>query len=195
MGKRKLDSILVVDVESTCWEGPPPAGEDNEIIEIGTCLLDVATGERKGRESIIVRPERSRVSGYCTKLTTLTQAQVDQGMSFTEACNLLKEKFGSDQRLWASYGDYDRQMFDRQCHERGVLYPFGKGHLNVKSLFAVTCSLSREIGLSRALKHLGLDLEGTHHRGGDDAWNVAAILSKLLLAARTGLPRKRSMAK
>jgi len=190
MHKRKLDSILVVDVESTCWEGPPPTGEDNEIIEIGLCLLDVATGERKDRDSILVRPERSRVSEYCTKLTTLTQAQVDQGISFAGACNLLKEKYGSDQRLWASYGDYDRQMFDRQCHERGVPYPFGKGHLNVKSLFAITCGLPHEMGLSRALKYLGLELEGAHHRGGDDAWNVAAILSKILLAARAGLPAK-----
>ena len=177
-------------MESTCWEGEPPTGEDNEIIEIGLCLLDVATGQRKNRDSILVRPERGRVSAYCTKITTLTQAQVDQGMFFGEACGLLKEKYGSDQRLWASYGDYDRQMFDRQCRERGVPYPFGKGHLNVKSLFAVTCGLSREIGLSRALKYLGLNLEGTHHRGGDDAWNVAAILSKLLLAARAGLPVK-----
>jgi len=31
---------------------------------------------------------------------------------------------------------------------------------------------------------LGLPLEGTHHRGGDDAWNIAAILSALLLAMR-----------
>jgi len=132
MRRRKLDSILVVDVESTCWEGQPPclcrppvpcsarlratrgqarrtgvpvhlngpararavharaggqhgrqaAGEDNEIIEIGLCVLDIAclcrvrhgrqaTGERKDRDSILVRPERSRVSEYCTKLTTL----------------------------------------------------------------------------------------------------------------------------
>jgi inhibitor of KinA sporulation pathway (predicted exonuclease) len=28
-----------------------------------------------------------------------------------------------------------------------------------------------------ALRHLGLPLEGTHHRGGDDAWNIAAILA------------------
>jgi len=190
MRRKKLDSILVVDVESTCWEGPPPTGEDNEIIEIGLCVLDVATGERKGRDSILVRPERSRVSEYCTKLTTLTQAQVDAGVSFAEACNLLKEKYGSDQRLWASYGDYDRQMFDRQCRERGVPYAFGKGHVNIKSLFAVTCGLPREMGLSRALKYLGLELEGTHHRGSDDAWNVAAILGRLLLAARAGLPAK-----
>ena len=29
--------------------------------------------------------------------------------------------------------------------------------------------------MSEALKRMGLPLEGTHHRGGDDAWNIAAI--------------------
>ncbi len=35
-----------------------------------------------------------------------------------------------------------------------------------------------------ALEILKLPLEGTHHRGGDDAWNIAAILSRLVLQRR-----------
>jgi hypothetical protein len=27
-------------------------------------------------------------------------------------------------------------------------------------------------------------MEGTHHRGGDDAWNIAALLGRLLAASR-----------
>ena len=38
--------------------------------------------------------------------------------------------------------------------------------------------------IKRALELLNLPLEGTHHRGGDDAWNIAAILSRLLLQTR-----------
>ena len=34
---RKLDQILVVDVESNCWDGPPPDGQESEMIEIGVC--------------------------------------------------------------------------------------------------------------------------------------------------------------
>lgn len=40
---RKLDRILVVDIEATCWEGNPPPGQTSEIIEIGLCVLDVPT--------------------------------------------------------------------------------------------------------------------------------------------------------
>ncbi len=38
----KLDQIFVVDVESTCWDGPPPDGRESEIIEIGWCFVDDA---------------------------------------------------------------------------------------------------------------------------------------------------------
>ncbi|MGK4004368.1 3'-5' exonuclease [Sorangium sp. So ce1036] len=181
---KRLDLILVVDVESTCWEGDPPRDQENEIIEIGVCTLEVASGRRRDRRSILVRPERSVVSPFCTSLTTLTQEQVDAGVSFKEACAVLRGELKAQDRLWASYGDYDRRMFERQCEARGVPFPFGPSHLNVKSLFAVTYALSREIGMAEALERVGLPLVGTHHRGDDDAYNIAGLLAHLLLAAR-----------
>jgi len=104
---RKLDRILVVDVESTCWEGNPPPGQMSEIIEIGLCVVDVAALERVERRSILVRPACSMVSAYCTQLTTLTQADVDAGIPLAEACRALTEEYQSGQRLFASFGDYD----------------------------------------------------------------------------------------
>ncbi|WP_437683659.1 exonuclease domain-containing protein [Sorangium sp. So ce131] len=181
---KRLDLILVVDVEATCWEGAPPRGEENEIIEIGVCMLEVSSGQRRDRRSILVRPERSRVSPFCTALTTLTQQDVDAGVSFREACVVLRDELKAQDRLWASYGDYDRRMFERQCQARGVPFPFGPSHLNVKTLFAVTHALSREEGMAEALERAGLPLKGTHHRGGDDAYNIAGLLAHLLLAAR-----------
>lgn len=181
---RKLDQIIVVDIEATCWEGKLPAGEENEIIEIGICTLDIASGKRLEKESILVKPERSRVSPFCTQLTTLTQEQVDQGISFVEACAILKEKYLSKERVWASYGDYDRNQFEKQCQARFIDYPFGSRHINVKTLVAVMYGLPREVGMAGALEVLNLPLDGTHHRGVDDAWNIAGILSKLLLQNR-----------
>lgn len=177
---RLLDQVLVIDIEATCWDGPAPEGEENEIIEVGVATLDLASLERGEKESLIVRPERSRVSRFCTELTTLTQEQVDEGMPFADACDALKTRFRSRQRTWASFGDYDRRQFERQCASTGVAYPFGATHLNVKNLLALARGLGYEVGLARALKLLGLPLEGTHHRGHDDAWNVAAVLAGLL---------------
>ena len=177
---RKLDQVVVIDVESTCWEGAPPDGEESEIIEIGVCALDVASGRRVDREDILVRPTRSRVGPFCTSLTTLTQEQVYSGVPFAEACAHLQRAYGTRDRVWASYGDYDRRQFERQCAAFGVPYPFGPGHLNVKTLFALVHALTREVGMDGALELLGLPLEGTHHRARDDACNIAGILSTLL---------------
>lgn len=177
---RQLDKIVVVDVEATCWEGTPPTGQTNDIIEIGVCLLDVHTFEREKKTSIIVRPTRSKVSPFCTRLTTLTQADVDQGVSFEEACRRLVREFVTPNRTWASYGDYDRGAFERQCRDTSIKYPFGKTHLNVKNLFAIRKKLKREVGMDEALSILNLPLDGTHHRGGDDAWNIASILKRVL---------------
>ena len=181
---KKLDQIVVIDVESTCWEGAPPDGEESEIIEIGVYMLDVASGERAGQEDILVRSTHSRVSAFCTGLTTLTQEQVDAGVPFAEACARLQRQYGTKDRVWASYGDYDRRQFERQCAVFGVPYPFGPGHLNVKTLFALVRALPREVGMDEALRMLAVPLEGTHHRAHDDARNIARILSKLLVTAR-----------
>ncbi len=182
---KKLDQIIVVDVESTCWQGAPPAGQESEIIEIGICILDVASGERLEKRSILVKPERSKVSDFCTQLTTLTQEEVDKGLDFPNACSILRNKYSAKDRVWASYGDYDRRQFEKQCQARKLIYPFGFSHINVKNLFAMIHAFSEEVSMDTALELLGLPLEGTHHRGADDAWNIAGILSELLLKRRS----------
>jgi inhibitor of KinA sporulation pathway (predicted exonuclease) len=184
--RRLLDQILVIDVESTCWLGDPPEGQLSEIIEIGLCVLDVATLERLENPSIIVRPWHSTVSEYCTALTTLTQADVEAGIPLVEACQLLRDRYRSSQRVWASFGDYDRWQFERCCRRLDLEYPFGPRHINVKSLLALVRALPREVSLDAAMQMLGWPLEGTHHRGGDDAWNIARMLGHVLLTARRG---------
>lgn len=180
----QLDTIVVIDIEATCWKGKPPPSQENEIIEIGICPLDIVSSQPLEKESILVKPERSQVSKFCTQLTTLTQEQVDQGISFYQACMLLQKKYDTHQKVWASYGDYDRNQFEKQCQSRGIRYPFGKRHINVKTLLGVIQGLPKEVGMAKALELLNLPLEGTHHRGDDDAWNIARILSVLLWNAR-----------
>jgi inhibitor of KinA sporulation pathway (predicted exonuclease) len=178
---RVLDKILVIDVEATCWETDPPVGQTSEIIEIGLCVLEVASGERSTPRAIMVKPERSTLSAYCTELTTITPEMLADGLSFAEACTLLREEYRSYQRTWASYGDYDRVQFCKQCEHWGIPYPFGRSHINVKNLLALQLGLKKEVDLQKAASLLGLPFEGTIHRGVDDAWNIAAVLERVLL--------------
>lgn len=187
---KRNDLVLVVDVEATCWEGAAPPGQESEIIEIGLCTLDVGTCERRDRARWLVRPERSEVSPFCLQLTGLTEDDLRQGVSFADACAALRDGFLSHQRVWASFGEYDRMKFESQCGARGIAYPFGSRHLNVKALLALAYGLPQEVGMSRALEMMNLPLEGVHHRGEDDAWNIAGILARLLLPIRDGPPNE-----
>jgi inhibitor of KinA sporulation pathway (predicted exonuclease) len=169
--------VLVIDVESTCWELPEVRGPDeiSEIIEIGIAVIDIKKLQIVQNDSIIIQPQSSRVSKFCTKLTTLTQEIVDQGMTFQAAMAILRKNYDSEDRTFVSWGDYDRKMFERNCQHYGVKYPFGPRHLNLKNSFAVLHGLDREPGMDTALDFLGLKLDGTHHRGVDDARNIGNI--------------------
>lgn len=176
----KPEHLIIVDIESTCWEKKAPPGQQSEIIEIGVCLLALDSGEISAKRSLLVRPVRSKVSEFCTKLTTLTQAQVDEGISFTEACQILRRDYDSPHRAWASWGDYDRRMFEQQCPSFGVDYPFSQRHTNLKKRFAALYHHTKPVGMTSALKLLDLLLHGTHHRGDDDAYNIARITAVML---------------
>ena len=175
--------LIVVDVEATCWEGQPPPGETGEIVEIGLTVVDLAARRRVSRHRMLVRPARSQVSGFCTELTGLTQAEVAGGVSFAEACQILVEEYDARGRPWASWGDYDRRQFERQCRAAAVPYPFGRpaeaGHTNAKAVFTKAYGLRKRPGMDGALRIAGLPLEGRHHSGGDDAWNIAALVLDL----------------
>jgi inhibitor of KinA sporulation pathway (predicted exonuclease) len=177
----RFDRYLnVVDVEATCWEGQPPAGQANEIIEIGLCVVDLDERRRVDQDRIMVRPSRSEVSAFCTELTGITPEEAAAGSSFAEACALLERRHHSRSRPWASWGDYDRRQFERQCAATNVPYPFGSRHTNAKADYSRIHGLKRKLGMAGALEHAALPLEGRHHRGVDDAWNIAALILTML---------------
>lgn len=190
MGKRMNREVLVIDVESTCWELPEiqPTDAISEVIEIGIALVDMDTYKMTANDCILIRPQRSKLSNFCTKLTTLTQGQVDTGCTFQEAMETMRKKYDAPNRTFVSWGDYDRKMFERNCQDYGVKYPFGPRHMNLKNSFAILHGLDREVGLDSALGKLGMPLEGTHHRGIDDARNIGNILIHTLRKFRNGRP-------
>jgi inhibitor of KinA sporulation pathway (predicted exonuclease) len=179
--KQLRDAVLVIDLEATCWKGQPPEGMYNEIIEIGIAVVDFKTKEVIESESIIVKPKFSEISYFCTELTTITPELIEeQGILFEEACKILKDKFKSQKRLFLSWGKYDYNQIQADCKLHGLDFPMGREHYNLKPLFSLKHGLSHDLGVDTALEHLGLEFEGTHHRGVDDAKNIARILKTML---------------
>jgi len=174
----QLDKLLVIDLECTCWEHEQPGNDERQdIIEIGICLFDLQLGRIEDADGLIVRPTRSTVSPFCERLTKISQAMVDLGLDFEQALAVLRERFLSPQRPWASWGNFDRHILQGQCRDFGFDYPMSPDHFNLKTLYALRHGLPKAIGLYPAVKRSGLVWEGQHHRGIDDARNTARLLA------------------
>lgn len=188
-----LKTGFVVDIEATCWKTRAEQGtQPNEIIEIGVAELEYATGKVVKRASIPVKPRFTKVTEFCTELTGWTQAEVDKGLDIVEAFEEFKKIFEpTPMHVWWSCGNYDRVKLSSRSGPAGVglLYgieaknnPFDtmQQHLNVKTLFAIKKKLSREPGMARMIDMIGEKLEGRHHNGADDAFNIAKIVHWVL---------------
>lgn len=180
--KQNRDIALVIDFEATCWRGHPPTGMYNEIIEIGISGIDYKTKEIRFKDTIIVKPKYSEISKFCTELTSIDQKLIDkEGVSFERACQILRDKFKSRDRIWLSWGDYDKNQIQRDCDLKKVENPFGRVHFNLKPLFSFAFGIKKDLGVAGALEYLGMDFEGNAHRAIDDAYNTAKILQKTFI--------------
>lgn len=169
--------INIIDLEATCWNGKIPAGQVSEIIEIGICQLHTETGAISKNQGILIKPQRSEVSAFCTELTTITQELLDEkGISLAKAFEILRTEYQGHQCTWASYGQYDLNMIRKQSKYKDIAYPLSQDHINVKELFSQVKGIQKKVGMKGALDILHIPLEGTHHRGIDDAKNIAKII-------------------
>ena len=178
----RTEFVNVIDLESTCWRRPKDRPDDQrqEIIEIGICKVNIPDREIVDKEAIFVEPAQSEVSEFCTELTSITPEMVEDGCTLSEALDVLREEYDSNNRIWASWGDWDRKMLQRDCRAKELRYPFADTHLNVKALYSLHNGLTTQRGLGKACRLEGLEFEGTHHRGVDDAYMISQLLLRML---------------
>lgn len=83
------DCLLVVDLECTCSDESTPVAEQitpetMEIIEVGAVIANLR-GEVLDRFGRFVRPtERPALTEFCSKLTSIQQADVDISRSLRD---------------------------------------------------------------------------------------------------------------
>ena len=166
-------ALVVVDLEATCWKDASPNA--SEIIEIGAVRVTPA-GALADRLQTFVRPVEAPVlSAFCTQLTHIQQADVDAAPGFAEALAAFADwADAAGPYLLASWGEYDKNQLRRDCRRHGITYPFGR-HVNLKKVYAQHVGQAPS-GMAQALAQAGLPLIGAHHRGLDDAVNIARIL-------------------
>lgn len=169
--------FLVIDLEATCDDQGAVPKHEMEIIEIGAVLADAETLNPCEEFQTFVRPVRHpTLTDFCCGLTHITQAMVDAAPRFPEAITALREFIDSRAIVFGSWGAYDRRQFQQDAEFHGVKLPLGPRHINLKQEFSRRRGTTKRFGMAGALRTAGFPLEGTHHRGIDDARNIARLL-------------------
>ncbi|MFK7905879.1 MAG: exonuclease domain-containing protein [Chitinophagales bacterium] len=176
-----MKRYIVLDLEATCWkerQGKPA----NEIIEIGALMVN-EEGEILSEFCRFVKPLKSPIlSDFCKELTSITQSQVDGAVHFPEVLNEFQEwiGIGVHEYVLCSWGFYDANQFRMDCRLWNLDLKWIEPHISIKHQYTGVKGLSRNMGMKRALALENIPLDGTHHRGIDDARNIAKIFVRYL---------------
>jgi len=151
-----FSTLLVLDCKTTIWENAKdqPAGQTNEIICVDVALVDTNKNEIVEHEIIYVKPKKSRVSLYCERLFGIPQYKLDaNGISFDEAYRKLRVHYMSRDRLWASWGKYEKYTLDKQCKSLELDPLFTSTHLDIQHLYSLMMGAPADvITLGEAIK-------------------------------------------
>lgn len=174
--------FLVIDLEATCCDKQSIPRHEMEMIEINAVMVEAQELKIVDEFSTFVRPVRNPVlTPFCTKLTSITQLDVDAAPFYKEAIQVFKDWLSQyESYLFCSWGDYDKHQFEHDCQLHKVAYPMDSAHLNIKVMFTESQGMVHNKGLAKALKITGLEPQGTHHRGIDDARNTARLMPFVL---------------
>lgn len=174
---------LVVDLEATCSDDGSVTAENMEIIEIGACWAS-SSGEVLHRFQHFVRPLVNPVlTPFCIALTGISQNDVDGAPLFAAAAeklNCFVEEHRASHSVWMSWGAYDLKQLIKDSSLHQVECPISLPHQNAKKAFAKIQKIGKEVGMSKACDLVGRPLFGQHHRGLDDAINIAGLLPWIL---------------
>jgi inhibitor of KinA sporulation pathway (predicted exonuclease) len=187
--KQKHNRLLVFDLELTCWEKEvinedgsksldksPPEGMENEIIQFGYVIIDMHKREIVEKDSWLVKPTKSEISEFCTKLTGISQEMIEKnGITFEKLRKILSKK-GWKYIPCTSWGYGDIIQFREHCEKRNLESPLSRSFYCCKTLFGTWTGRSKGWGVKRALERLGLEFEGEQHDAMWDAYNTARIL-------------------
>jgi len=179
---------LIVDFEATCWDRNTDEGRvksnrnENEIIEIG---YSIVTDDYRIilSQGLFVKPQLNpMLSDFCRRLTGIEQFTIDIAKDFRTVIDIWRENVylitekSLSNFIFCSWGFYDHRQLAKDCKRYDIEVPF-KISRSLKHEFAERHKI-KPIGMDKALTMLDIPLEGRHHRGVDDAYNIAKIFVK-----------------
>jgi len=167
-------NYIIVDLEATCDN--KITNMVHEIIEIGAVKIN-ENGELIETYDEFVKPAINPVmSEFCRNLTGIEQFRIDKADTFPKVIEKFKKWLNEDYFL-CSWGHYDKKQFINDCKLHEIDSEWAEKHISIKHEYA-KINKCKPCGMSKALEREHITLTGTHHRGIDDAKNIAKIFIK-----------------
>lgn len=187
-------NYIVFDLEATCWDKKDPEAKHkkNEIIEIGAVMLNEKLQVVSKFESFVKPKVFPILSDFCKDLTKINQEDIDEAQTFPEVIKEFKSWIGFNYVL-CSWGHYDKNQLIKDCVLHGLDYDWADRHISIKHQFMEMDVFKKSkvyenqikkrgrasAGMMTALNILKIDHKGIHHRGIDDAENIANIFTTI----------------
>lgn len=179
-------NYIIFDLEATCEKNNREY--QNETIEIGSVKLNSKLDIVDTFVSFVKPVVNPILTDFCKELTTIKQSDVDNAPKFPNAIQSFQDWIGlKDEYLLVSWGKYDKNQLrsDSTLHHLDSKWVTER-HVSFKHLHGehILSKLPKDnplrnrtngIGMEKALKLAKLPLLGTHHRGIDDAHNIAQL--------------------
>lgn len=178
----KMDRIAIIDLECTCDDtGEIIPRHEMEIIEIGCVIADIK-GNTYNEFNCFVKPViHPTLTSFCTQLTSISQDQVNNGLSFEKALTGLDDfLFNENINMWGSWGGFDANQIRKDIRNnriRETSFPFLRlPHTNLSAEYVIQNKLKKKVGVRKALSQNKMNFIGVPHRGIDDVRNIARLL-------------------
>ena len=170
--------LLTLDLEMN-----KNAKGETKIIQIGYVICDTRKDEPIAIASLLINPQEP-IDPFIVELTGITDELASSGMTLLEAYNLMVadiKKYGAS-TLPAQWGIGDTNLLREQLGLKWDEYVFKHRAIDVKSVFQAYAAFNggrTKVGLSSAMKVLGLTFQGRAHSADADAFNTYLTLKEL----------------
>lgn len=180
-------NVMALDLELN-----QPSGA---IIQVGITIGNVYTGEiLEKRGWITYVPENlDPINPFITKLTTITQEQVNNGVLLLQAYKEMTELYKKHNCTlnFVTWGGGDHRELKKQLYEQkeavcpndALPWEYGHREFDVKTLFLAFAMADHKkvrSGLAKSMTRVGLAFQGTIHTAPDDAYNTFRLLIHLI---------------
>ncbi|KAJ1564899.1 hypothetical protein HK405_013678, partial [Cladochytrium tenue] len=131
-----FDFLIALDLETTCDENHANPGEikvrkdQGEVIELSFAVVEVEKMEIVHQQQIFVKPEKTSLTLFCTNLTGISAAHLEDADGLNSAVEALNRFIEtnivsqSKSFCYVTHNDWDlRYQLPRECREKGVPLP------------------------------------------------------------------------